>query len=186
MYARHQRETPSSGVLSQFPVSFVVRPYRVTLPKFPDKKWAIHVSECNRDFSTKCEKDCWMAERTDFTKRLDMTTISRARVPSHFHVVRWRCVMRGSLFMLAILMVVPVLAQSPNPKTHQTITGCLTAPAAVMNTNSWTKRESRTSSIVQRFILIPMSESLSASSEINPRPRARIRERRNRCPTSRL
>jgi hypothetical protein len=35
--------------------------------------------------------------------------------------------MRGSLFMLAILMVAPVLAQSPNPKTHQTITGCLTS-----------------------------------------------------------
>ena len=29
--------------------------------------------------------------------------------------------------MLAILMVAPVLAQSPNPKTHQTITGCLTS-----------------------------------------------------------
>jgi hypothetical protein len=68
-----------------------------------------------------------MAEPTDFTKRLDMTTISRARVPSHFHVVSWRCVMRGSLSMLAILMVAPVLAQSPNPKTHQTITGCLTS-----------------------------------------------------------
>jgi hypothetical protein len=35
--------------------------------------------------------------------------------------------MRGSLFMLAILMVAPVLAQSPKPKTHQTITGCLTS-----------------------------------------------------------
>jgi len=55
-----------------------------------------------------------------------------------------------------------------------------------MNTNSLTKRESRTSSIVQRFTLIPMSESLSASSEINPRPRARTRERGDRCPTSKL
>jgi hypothetical protein len=34
--------------------------------------------------------------------------------------------MRGSLFVLAIVMVVPVLAQSPKPKTHETITGCLT------------------------------------------------------------
>ena len=29
--------------------------------------------------------------------------------------------------MLAILMVAPVLAQSPKTKTHQTITGCLTS-----------------------------------------------------------
>jgi hypothetical protein len=29
--------------------------------------------------------------------------------------------------MLAILMVAPVLAQSPKSKTHQTITGCLTS-----------------------------------------------------------
>ena len=35
--------------------------------------------------------------------------------------------MRGRLFMLAILMVAPVLAQSPKTKTHQTITGCLTS-----------------------------------------------------------
>jgi hypothetical protein len=35
--------------------------------------------------------------------------------------------MRGSLFVLAILMVAPVLAQSPKTKTHQTITGCLTS-----------------------------------------------------------
>jgi hypothetical protein len=44
-----------------------------------------------------------------------------------FQVVSRRCVMRGSLFMLAILMVAPVLAQSPKTKTHQTITGCLTS-----------------------------------------------------------
>jgi hypothetical protein len=40
-----------------------------------------------RDFSTTCkgsEKDCWTTEQTDFTKRLDMTTISRALPPSHF------------------------------------------------------------------------------------------------------
>jgi hypothetical protein len=66
-------------------------------------------------------------EQTDFTKRLDITTISGARGAKSFHVVSWRSVMRGSLFMLAILMVAPVLAQSPNPKTHQTITGCLTS-----------------------------------------------------------
>ncbi len=34
--------------------------------------------------------------------------------------------MRGRLFVFAMLVVAPVLAQSPNPKTHQTITGCLT------------------------------------------------------------
>jgi hypothetical protein len=35
--------------------------------------------------------------------------------------------MRGSLVVLAILLVEPVLAQSPKPRTHQTITGCLTS-----------------------------------------------------------
>jgi hypothetical protein len=37
--------------------------------------------------------------------------------------------MRGSLFVLAILLVAPALAfsQSPKPKTHKTITGCLTS-----------------------------------------------------------
>ena len=35
--------------------------------------------------------------------------------------------MRGSLVMLAILMVAPVLAQSPKTKTHSTVTGCLTS-----------------------------------------------------------
>jgi hypothetical protein len=35
--------------------------------------------------------------------------------------------MRGNLFVLAILMAVPALAQSPKTKTHLTITGCLTS-----------------------------------------------------------
>ena len=37
--------------------------------------------------------------------------------------------MRGSLLVLAILVVTPALAfsQSPKQKTHSTITGCLTS-----------------------------------------------------------
>ena len=37
--------------------------------------------------------------------------------------------MRGSLFVLAISVFAPVLvfSQSPKPKTHQTIVGCLTS-----------------------------------------------------------
>ena len=37
--------------------------------------------------------------------------------------------MRGRLFVLAILVVAPALAfsQSPEPKTHSKITGCLTS-----------------------------------------------------------
>ncbi len=37
--------------------------------------------------------------------------------------------MRGSLFVLAMLVVVPVFtfSQSPEPKTHSKITGCLTS-----------------------------------------------------------
>ena len=37
--------------------------------------------------------------------------------------------MRGRLFVLAILVVAPAFAfsQSPKPKTHSTITGCLTS-----------------------------------------------------------
>jgi hypothetical protein len=37
--------------------------------------------------------------------------------------------MRGRLFLLAILVVAPVVAfgQSPKPRTHSTITGCLSS-----------------------------------------------------------
>jgi hypothetical protein len=37
--------------------------------------------------------------------------------------------MRGRLFVLAILVVAPAFAfsQSPKPKTHSKITGCLTS-----------------------------------------------------------
>lgn len=46
-----------------------------------------------------------------------------------FSILAGRCVMKLRMFMLTIMVVAPVFgfSQSPNPKPHQTITGCLMA-----------------------------------------------------------
>jgi len=96
--------------------------------------------------------------------------------------------MRESPIVLAILVIAPVFSfsQSPEPKTHSKITGCLEAPANLTLTDSWMKTESQTRSIARLFAFIPMLDSLLRSLAINPQRRALILVRADRRLISRL